>query len=50
MTDFEYILLCLLIPVAYVVTYIAGKRDILGQVCQAIEEKVEELKQKDGEG
>jgi hypothetical protein len=50
MTDFEYVLCCLLIPVVYVTTYIAGRYDILGQVCRALEEKVKELNKKDGEG
>lgn len=32
MSIFEIVLLCLLIPAAYVVVYIAGKYDILGRL------------------
>ena len=49
MNDFEIVLMCLLIPIAYVVTYIAGKYDILSLVMKMLQEKVEEMKEnKDG--
>jgi hypothetical protein len=40
MTTFEIILACLVIPIAYILLYIAGKYDILNIVCQMLEEKV----------
>lgn len=40
MTTFETIMLCLVIPFVYIMTYIAGKYDILNMVCQMLEEKV----------
>ena len=43
MSDFETVLYCILIPVAFIVTYIAGKNDILRAFCKMIEEKTEEL-------
>ena len=43
MTDFEYIIGCLLIPVAYVLVYIAGKYDFIGLLCQMLEEKAKEM-------
>ena len=42
MTDFEEILCCVLIPIAYVISYIAGKYDILTLVCKMLEEKAKE--------
>lgn len=47
MSDFETLLCCLLIPVAYVLTYIAGKYDILGLVIRMLEEKVKEYKERE---
>lgn len=47
MTEFEYVLACLMIPVAYVLIYIAGKHDFLNLVCRMLEEKAKELKQED---
>lgn len=29
MTNLEYIILCLLIPVAYITTYIAGEKQVI---------------------
>ena len=49
MSDFESFIMCLLIPIVYVVTYIAGKYDILGQACKALEEKAKELSEKEGD-
>jgi hypothetical protein len=37
--DFEYLLCALLIPIVYVLTYIAGKYDLLGIICRMLEEK-----------
>ena len=39
MSDFETILLCLIIPFIYVFVYIAGKYDLLYLVCKMLEEK-----------
>lgn len=41
MSIFEIVLLCLLIPAAYVVVYIAGKYDILGRLIVMLEDKAE---------
>ena len=46
MTDLETILMCALIPVAYVVTYMAGKYDLLGQLAQMLQEKTASLTDK----
>ena len=48
MNEFEYILCCLLIPLVYVTTYIAGKYDLLFIICKMLEEKLKEYKDKDG--
>lgn len=42
MSEFEYILTCFLTPVVYVITYIAGKYDILSLICKMLEEKAKE--------
>jgi hypothetical protein len=41
MTYFEILLCCILIPIAYVLIYIAGKYDILGRLIEMLEEKTE---------
>ena len=41
MSNFEIVLCCILIPVAYVLIYIAGKYDILGRLIEALQEKCE---------
>ena len=41
--DFETVLLCILIPTAYILAYIAGKNDLLGMIGRMIEETVKEL-------
>lgn len=46
MTDFETILCCLLIPTAFVLTYIAGKNDFLGMICEMLAEKAKELEER----
>ena len=38
MMTVEYILACLLIPVMYVLAYIAGKYDFLNTVCLMLQE------------
>ena len=38
MSEFEYVILCLLIPLVYVLAYIAGKYDILTVICKMLEE------------
>ena len=45
MSEFEYVLVVLLIPVVYVLTYIAGKYDLLAIVCNMLQERLEELNQ-----
>lgn len=44
MSDFEMAVLCLLIPIAYVVIYIAGKYDILYQICKILEKNMQRIK------
>lgn len=43
MPDYETIIVCALIPVVYVVTYMAGKYDLLGQLAQMLQEKTASL-------
>ena len=45
MKDFEYLLMCFLVPVAYVMTYIAGKYDLLSILCKMLEEKEEKIEE-----
>lgn len=42
-------LMCLLIPISYVLIYIAGKYDFLNLVCKMLEEKVKEFGDSDNE-
>ena len=49
MSDFEMFICCLLIPAAYVLTYIAGKYDVIGIVIKMFEEKIEDLKKDEAE-
>lgn len=44
MTTFETILCCILIPVAFVLVYIAGKNDILNLIGEMIKDATDELK------
>lgn len=46
MTTFEQLICCLLIPIEYVLIYIAGKYDFIGLVCRMLEEKTKELEAK----
>lgn len=46
MTDFEYILSVLLIPIMYAVVYIAGKHDFLNTLALMFAEKCEEMAEK----
>lgn len=46
MTNFEIILCCLLVPTGYILSYIAGKRDLLSLITNMIEEKAAELQQR----
>lgn len=39
MSDFEMVLICLLIPLDYVLIYIAGKYDVLSVICRMLEQK-----------
>lgn len=42
----ENILLCFLIPIVYIITYIAGKYDILTLICQILEEECKKRKER----
>ena len=44
MSDFEMVLICLLIPISYVLIYIAGKYDFINLACRIAERNIEELK------
>lgn len=46
MTDLEFVMCCVLIPVAFIVTYVAGKRDVLGLFCEMLQEKVAEWQER----
>ena len=50
MTEFENFIACLLIPVAYVLTYIAGKYNLLHIICKMLEERVEKYNENKKEG
>ena len=41
MSDVEYLIVALLVPVAYVLMYIAGKYDVLDVFCKGLQEKAE---------
>lgn len=52
MTSFEYILACAIVPVMYVLVYIAGKHDLLNTIglmfvsmAKEFEEKVNKLEE-----
>lgn len=38
---------CLFIPIAYVLVYIAGKYDLIGMICEMLEQKLEEMNEED---
>lgn len=42
MSEFEAILMMFMIPILLVLTYVAGKRDVLGLLMEAANEKAEE--------
>lgn len=46
MNSFEMLLCCLLVPVAYVLIYIAGRYNILALVCKALQEWAKSLQHK----
>ena len=46
MTDFEMFLCCLLIPIVYVLTYIAGKYNLINLICQMLAEQCKKYNQK----
>lgn len=46
MSDFEAGMLCFLVPVAYVLTYIAGKYDIITLVINMLQERADEYTRK----
>ena len=41
MAELDYILICFFIPIVYVVTYIAGKYNLLFMVCKMLEETLQ---------
>ena len=45
MTDSEIIFMCLLIPVCYVLAYVAGKCNLLFVICKMFEEKLEKYQE-----
>ena len=45
MREFEYVLIALLIPAVYILTYIAGKYDLLTLICNMLQEKLQEFNQ-----
>ena len=47
MLDYETIMVCALIPVMYVVTYMAGKYDLIGQFDKMLQENAENLTKED---
>lgn len=47
MSNFETVLCCALIPVAYILIYIAGKYDILNRVIESLQEKCEKKVDRD---
>lgn len=49
MNDFEMFIACLIIPIAYIVTYIAGKYDILYQICKLLESSLKRIREKENE-
>lgn len=42
----ETLICCMLIPVGYVLAYIAGKYDLLFVICKILEEKLKEVTRK----
>lgn len=49
MTDFEMFFACLIVPIAYIVTYIAGKYDILYQICKLLESSLKRIREQENE-
>ena len=49
MSDLEIVLLCLIIPLAYVLTYIAGKYDLLTVIANMLQEELEKLNERNEE-
>ena len=49
MSEFELVLICLIIPAAYVLTYIAGKYDLLKVVANMLQEELEKLNKREEE-
>ena len=44
--NYENILICFLIPLVYILTYIAGKYDILNLICKMLEENCKEYRER----
>jgi len=49
MSDFEMFIACLIIPIAYIITYIAGKYDILYQICKMLESSLKRIIEQENE-
>ena len=49
MSEFELVLICLIIPAAYVLTYIAGKYDLLAIIGKMLQERLKEVNKRDEE-
>lgn len=46
MFNFENVLVCILIPATIVLTYIAGKNNLLETICEMLAEKAKELEER----
>ena len=46
MSDFELFIACLLAPIIYILTYIAGKYDILKLICKMLEEEFKKIEER----
>ena len=49
MTNFEMFICCLLVPIAYVLIYIAGKYDLIMLICKMLQEQCEKYSDKEGD-
>ena len=48
MSEFEQILVIFIIPIVYIMAYIAGKYDFLALICKMLEEKASEIVKQGG--
>ena len=49
MSEFELVLICLIIPAVYVLTYIAGKYDLLQVIANMLHEELDKLNEREDE-